>query len=46
MKLEFLFKQFVNEKRYVTKASHNTVLFYETIFPGLQSTRPTNQEST
>ena len=32
MSLEVLFKQFVNEKRYVTNASHNTILFYEQSF--------------
>lgn len=32
MSLEILFKQFVNEKRYVTNSSHNTILFYEQSF--------------
>src|SRR6266496_2371816 len=29
MSLELLFKQFVNEKRYINNASQNTILFYE-----------------
>ncbi len=47
MSLEVLFKQFVHEKRYVTNASHNTILFYEQSFRAfnLQDPRTKSQLS-
>src|SRR5687767_8200650 len=40
MTLELHFKHFLNEKRYISNASHNTILFYEQSFKAFSLQSP------
>ncbi|MDX6498987.1 MAG: integrase/recombinase XerD [Blastocatellia bacterium] len=43
MSPEFLFKQFLNEKRFLNNASHNTILFYEQSFKTFNLQEPVSK---